>query len=275
MLSNSVIRFFELLNGRRCKAFFLTAVVILFSGINYAQVLNIAHRGGALLAPENTMAAFKNAIALKADYFELDVNLSKDDSLMIMHDTALDRTTNGKGKITDFTYSQLREIDAGIKFSQAFAGEKIPTLYEALEAAKKSGIGVVVEIKGSGKNIVHKIVSLIQKMEMQKRVIVSGFSLEQVIEAKKTDSTLSVQLFGTSNTNALVDKLASAKIEWYGSNAAPTKEFLDYIHSKGMKFNIWTINDPKLMSLYSEAGVDAVTTNNPLEFNRLFRKNLL
>ncbi|MFZ5946656.1 MAG: LamG-like jellyroll fold domain-containing protein [Stygiobacter sp.] len=235
-----------------------------FSSYN-AQVVNIAHRGGALLAPENTLAAFKNAIALKVEYYELDVHLSADDSLMIMHDATINRTTTGTGSVSAMTYAQLRAFDAGVKFSTAFTGEKIPTLYEALTLAKNASynVGVVIEIKGTTTGIVGKVVKMVQDLQLKSRVIISSFTLAQLTEARTIDPTIATQLFGSSNTNATIDQLAAAGINWYGSNAIPTKTFLDYARSKNIKYNSWTINSAATMINYIALGVDGIITDNP------------
>lgn len=253
------------MNQKPIKQILLVILLFLFYSNGIAQVANIAHRGGAALAPENTMAAFKNAIALKAEYFELDVYVSKDDSLMIMHDATINRTTNGTGTVTAMTYEQLRAVDAGVKFSAAFTGEKIPTLYESLILAKNAtyNVGVVIEIKGSTTGIVGKVIKMVQDLGMKNRVIISSFSLAQVTESRTIDPTIPTQLFGSSNTNAVIDQLAAAGINWLGSSAAPTQAFLDYAHSKNVKFNSWTINSAATMTKYIGLGVDAITTDNP------------
>lgn len=91
-----------------------------------------AHRGGLDTHPENTLPAFKNAIAMGVQMIEFDIHLSKDSVLVIMHDDAVDRTTNGTGKIADLTLAQIKELDAGIKKGEAFAGAKVLTLEETL-----------------------------------------------------------------------------------------------------------------------------------------------
>ncbi|MDP3580776.1 MAG: LamG-like jellyroll fold domain-containing protein [Ignavibacteria bacterium] len=244
---------------------FLIITLALFYSNNIAQVANIAHRGGAALAPENTLAAFKNAVALKVEYFELDVYVSADDSLMIMHDGTINRTTTGAGSITALTYAQLRTFDAGVKFSAAFTGEKIPTLHEALMVAKTASynIGVVIEIKGTTTGIVGKVIKMVQDLQLKNRVIISSFSLAQITESRTIDPTIATQLFGSSNSNAVIDQLAAAGINWLGSSSAPTKAFLDYAHSKNVKFNSWTINSAATMASYIALGVDGITTDNP------------
>ncbi|KON90278.1 hypothetical protein AF332_12375 [Sporosarcina globispora] len=107
---------------------------------------SIAHRGASALAPENTLASFEKAIELGFDYIELDVRLSKDKQLVVIHDADVQRTTDGEGQIEYFTVKDLKKLDAGSWFSPAFAGEKIPLLNEVL--TRYSGkIGIIIEMK--------------------------------------------------------------------------------------------------------------------------------
>src|SRR5579871_7007541 len=96
----------------------------------------LGHRGGRALAPENTLAAFRNAIKLGIDYVEVDVRATKDGHLVIMHDRTVDRTTNGTGAVKDLDFAAIRALDAGIKFDPRYAGEKVPTLDEVLELCR-------------------------------------------------------------------------------------------------------------------------------------------
>lgn len=106
----------------------------------------IAHRGASAVAPENTVAAFEEAIKQGADWFELDCQLSADGKVMVIHDSSLERTTGVKNSVSELTLSALKQLDAGVWFSPAFSGVRLPTLEEALVVAKKR-VGVYVEIK--------------------------------------------------------------------------------------------------------------------------------
>jgi glycerophosphoryl diester phosphodiesterase len=106
----------------------------------------IGHRGAAAYAPENTLASFRMAQDMGADWFELDVHLTKDGQVIVIHDEKVDRTTNGHGEVRDMTLAQLRELDAGSKKDPKFAGEKLPTLAEALDLGRTK-TGVYLEIK--------------------------------------------------------------------------------------------------------------------------------
>ena len=95
--------------------------------------LVIAHRGASAYAPENTMEAFRLAVDMKADGIEIDVHFSKDGHIMVLHDEKIDRTSNGQGKVTDYTLEELKFFDFGCKFKNAYTGTKIPTLDELYE----------------------------------------------------------------------------------------------------------------------------------------------
>ena len=238
--------------------------LILSSTLNFAGTIVIAHRGGASMAPENTRSAWQKAIEVKADYIELDIQLSSDDSLMIMHDDTINRTTNGSGLLSSFTYNQLREFDAGSWFGSEFVGEKIPTFSEALKTAKESEnkIGIVAEIKTSNSKAVSKVVKMIQDFEMQSKVIISSFNFYQLTEVKSLDSTIQVQLFATASTSYL-DQIDAIGGEWIGSDGTPTSFILNYAREKNISFNSWTINSSDVMKSLIDLGVDAITTDFP------------
>lgn len=130
----------------------------------------IAHRGEHLHHPENTMPAFQAAIDAGADYFELDVRTTSDKKFVIMHDKTLDRTTNGAGEVKDHTFDEIRALDAGAKFSQAFAGTKVPTLDEAFDLAHGK-INVYVDTKEAD---AQQLVDTIVRHDMQDHVVIYG-----------------------------------------------------------------------------------------------------
>jgi glycerophosphoryl diester phosphodiesterase len=161
--------------------------------------LNFAHRGASHEAPANTLAAFRRAVELGADGVELDVHLSKDRQLVVIHDFTLETTTNGRGLVQNHTLAELKELDAGSWFGPAFAGERIPSLQEVIEAVGQRLL-LNIELKasrhgpGSGDDLADAVVHLIEDYHLQDRVVVSSFSPLAVRRAKRTSARLSTGL---------------------------------------------------------------------------------
>jgi len=133
----------------KCKTtFFILLNLVFYFSYSQNNPLIIAHRGATSLAPENTMASFILAIEMGVDFIELDVQESLDDSLMVIHDSTVDGTTNQVGNVNTYTYTQLKAMDAGSHFSSAFAGEKIPSLFEVLSYAKGKA-KICIELKAN------------------------------------------------------------------------------------------------------------------------------
>src|SRR5438270_12822926 len=155
----------------------------------------IAHRGGSAEAPENTMAAFRHAIDIGMRFVELDVQMSREGELVVMHDETVDRTNDGTGAIHDMTLEELRNLDAGSWFGPQFVGEKIPMLREVLELCMGAGVGVVIELKAPEINVglEEKVVKLLseirpaQQIGVQPSSVVGGRSSAKSSETPATD----------------------------------------------------------------------------------------
>lgn len=128
----------------------------------------IAHRGGGGLAPENTLAAFRNALRLGADYIEIDVRTTRDGQFVLMHDRSVDRTTDGRGAVKDLAFDEIRRLDAGSKFRAAFARERVPTLDETL-ALCRGKIHVYLDHKDAP---VADLWERIRRHRMERQVVV-------------------------------------------------------------------------------------------------------
>lgn len=233
----------------------------------------IAHRGYDDRAPENTMISFRKAYEIGANMIELDVHLSKDGEIVIMHDTTLDRTTNGKGAVKDKTLSELKQLDAGLKFNKVFEGEKIPTLDEVLAFAKDK-ISVNIEIKSEavsdnpkpGEGIEEKIVNLVKKYNMDEYVMVSAFKGKALKRIKQYNPKISTGLL------MLTDSLFNPRTKYAGAvKADAIHEFSKFVSKKdinksfgyGLKENVWTVNDPNTMKSLIDKGVSGLITDRP------------
>jgi glycerophosphoryl diester phosphodiesterase len=146
----------------------------------------IAHRGASKQAPENTLAAFRRAYALGANSTELDVALSSDGEMFILHDDTLDRTTNGRGPISGLTANEISRLDAGSWFSPAHADEQVPKLAEVLDWAKDK-IHLTIEMKPSSvkAGVAERLVSMINARDMTDQVSVISFASDFVNEVEE------------------------------------------------------------------------------------------
>lgn len=155
-------------------------------------IVNIAHRGGIVTGyPENTLAAFRRAIAVGAMVIEIDLRGTKDEEIIILHDETLNRTTNGKGRVTDYTLAELKNFDAG-------RGEKIPTYAEALNLVSNSGVKLLLDIKVDPKLNKHKIMQLTEKHAALSDVIVGVRNVSDLKEFRTLNPKLKTLGFVTT-----------------------------------------------------------------------------
>src|SRR5690606_12553784 len=156
------------------------------------QVDNVAHRGATGYAPENTIASFDLAVDMKADYIEIDVQRSKDGKLVLIHDTTVDRTTDGTGKVGDLTFEQLRTLDAGSWKGKQFTGEPIPTFEEILDRYHGK-VGILIELKapelypGMEEQVAKALIERNLHKPQNEKIIIQSFNFESI---KKMDQLL-------------------------------------------------------------------------------------
>lgn len=141
----------------------------------------IGHRGSREKAPENTMASFRQAVEDGADGIELDVQLSKDGELVVIHDGTLDRTTNGQGSVSEYTLEEIRNLDAGSWFDPKFAGEKVPTLDESLQWAKgKTRVDIEVKKEATAHITPESLIGAVRAHGMENEVAITSFDRQFV-----------------------------------------------------------------------------------------------
>ncbi len=231
-----------------------------------AETLCIAHRGGAAYAPENTLAALNNAIKIGADYSEVDVHLSSDGHVVVIHDDLLERTTDGEGLVKDMTVARLKELDAGSWFSEEFKGEKIPTLEEVLDTAKGK-IGVVIEIKNGPyfyEGIEQKVIDLVEEKNMEKDVIIISFDHECIKTVNSIAPFIATGVLYYANILDVEELKEDTGAEYICPGwALATQKALKDCHEEKIKMNIWTVNDEKVMKKFIDLKVDAITTDKP------------
>ncbi|MBN1482386.1 VCBS repeat-containing protein [candidate division KSB1 bacterium] len=243
--------------------------------VGETSVKIIAHRGASSIAPENTLAAFEKAVEIGANYFELDVHLSADDSLMVIHDETVDKTSNGRGRVDSLPCSHLEFLDAGSWFAPGWAGEKIPTLRRALLFAKEHPIKVCIEIKAQKPGIVDTILTLIKKLDMDDQVIIFSFDFAQIAESKKSRPDIPVLFLVDEMRQTAVDSARAIGADAVGAGSAISRELAKYTHKKGLQLWAWTVNDYGEMLQLLHWQVDGLITDYPQRVAVLKKKNKL
>jgi glycerophosphoryl diester phosphodiesterase len=236
----------------------------------------IAHRGGAKLAPENTIAAFRQAIDLGVDMIEIDVHLSKDGHIIVIHDFKLDRTTTGTGRIVDLTLDEIKKYDAGVKFGDKFKGERVPTLEETMDALKGKA-ALLIEIKKDKDEqypgIEKKVVETIHKYHAEDWVIVQSFNKYAILQTKKTDPSITTFYLASRDFDTLYSDIAQTlaagkKITKEFDGIAPhfgrlNAEKVKIMQKAGFEVFTWTVDKPADMKRVIGWQVDGIITNSP------------
>ncbi len=228
----------------------------------------ISHRGANQLAPENTLAAFHKAAELGVQWIEFDVALSKDNVPVVIHDDTLERTTNGRGKVSNHTFAELKSLDAGSWFSPEYTGTQIPSLVEVLQFCQQYRLGMNIEIKSLKKNMNVAVKTILQVVKPYclpnySNVIFSSFSIPVMKALRKADSMLPMGLllsYKRIDWRLLAQRLRCDHIHL--ANTLVTPEFVQKIHRTGRKVLSYTVNDVEMMQKFRQIGVDAVFTDN-------------
>ncbi|MHB8139494.1 MAG: glycerophosphodiester phosphodiesterase [Smithellaceae bacterium] len=229
-----------------------------------------AHRGFSGEYPENTLSAFRAAIVAGTDMVELDVHLTSDNELVVIHDDTLERTTDGKGNVADKTLAELKSLDAGFRYNPRFAGERIPTLAEVLQLTQ-GRVRVNIELKKGKKAFPYTMEELadrtlagVEKAKMLDQVLFSSFDPAAVDRIRERNPRLPIAL--------IVDKPWERPEDPGGGTRYPTlncrttvlnEENIRRAHAGGVKVHVWTVNTKEVMEKFIALGVDGVITNHP------------
>jgi len=219
----------------------------------------IAHAGGALLAPENTLAALAIA-ARTAEVVEFDVQVSSDGELVVIHDATVDRTTDGIGKVSELPLASLKTLDAGSWFSPAFADERIPTLTEALVAIGPVTIPLIDRKAGSAETFDRVLRA--SGADTRAMVQSTDSAFLNALHALNPSVTLGFVGQGSLTSNALADGSSQGVqiLSWYKDDVTPA--LIAAVHAFGMKVYAWTVNGPALQD-FIDLGVDGIISDDP------------
>ncbi len=260
-----------------------------------SRTLNIAHRGARSLAPENTLAAARQALQIGADMWELDVGMTADGELVVVHDDTLERTSNVKAMfpnrqpwfVHEFTFEEIRRLDFGSWFNEQdpfkqiaagaltqaetknYVGERAPTLREALLFTRDNHWRVNVEIKDlSGRpgdaSVVEKVASLIKELDMVDSALVSSFNHSYLERVKAVNPNLATGALVASPVADPAALLRRLNAQAYNPRVTAIRlQDIAVLRDHGFDVYVWTVNDKETMQALIEARVSGIFTDFP------------
>ncbi len=228
-----------------------------------------AHRGARRAAPENTLPAMEAALAMGVDGIELDVHLSSDGQLVVIHDFVLERTTNGHGLVVDYTAEELAQLDAGSHFAPEFSATGVPTLEQVLDLIGRE-CRINVEIKcelPDGGPAVEPLAELIRARRLYDQVIVSSFNPITLVKMRWVDPLVALGLLFEVRLPPHLERAWFSPIlmpnALHPQSPLVTEEMMQMARDRKMAVNAWTVNVIDEARHLAALGVDALITDIP------------
>ena len=240
-----------------------------------STMLKIAHRGASAHAPENTLASFRLAVEMGAKFIETDLQLTRDAKIVAMHDATVDRTTNGRGRISKMSLVELRGLDAGVKFlsvdGKSYKGERVPTLDEILEFSKTTDVTFYLELKETqGWGFEQSLVGALRRAEAINRVVIISFDAEVLSRVKRIASELTTGFLCEKPTPQLIEKAIAIGAKQFLPRADKiTPEIIAAAHSAKLLVVVWTVNEIEAIRSVTALGVDGIISDYPDRLNEL------
>lgn len=231
-----------------------------------------AHRGASAIAPENTIAAFRAAAQAGAKWVELDVALSADGTLVVIHDDSVDRTSSGSGSLGALTHAEIAELDAGSWFDPRFANEPIPTLAQTITALGELGLSANVEIKQHAHHksldqLVRAVQTEIAKRDPATRIMISSFDAACLKAMHALEPELEMAMLWVEIPPDWEQQLAAIPATTIHMHyKAVSIGLLEHMRERGIKVRVWTCNDPMQLVSFWDAGLTGVITDHPALF---------
>jgi glycerophosphoryl diester phosphodiesterase len=228
----------------------------------------VAHRGNSSVAPQNTLAAFEAACRVSADAVELDVRRTRDGALVVIHDRDVTVTTDGTGRVKDLTLAELRELDAGTRFSPVFAGQRVPELTEVLDlVARYPAVGVFVELKGLWQpDDARRATDAVRSAGLGSRALFQSFRRRTVAALRDAAPDLPRALLVELWTPDVVRACRHLGVTACNPARRLLRERLSRVrelHDAGLEVYPWTLDDPVAWTAVMTVGVEGVITNQP------------
>lgn len=233
--------------------------------------INYAHRGASSYAPENTMSAFNKAIEIKATGIELDLQKTKDNKIVIFHDDIIDNRSNGKGRIIDYTYQELLNLDFGSWFDMKYKDEKIVLFEDFAKKFLEKDLTFAIELKVVG--IEKDVLEIIKKYKKRDNIYITSFIYDALVNVRKLDNNIKlswlVEKINCSNINKL--------LEIKGYQICPkatlvTEEDIQLARNNNIGVRLWGVTNEDIMKKAYKLNIEGMTVNFPDKLNILMNK---
>ena len=236
---------------------------------NFPRPILFAHRGDHAHAPENTLPAFQQALQKGADGVELDVKLTLDGHVIVIHDPTVDRTTDGKGRVASLTFEAIRKLDAGKWFNEKFAGTKVPLLEEVFEVVGKDKM-INIELKNlttPRDGLMMKVSELIKRHNNQSQILFSSFYPSNLKTAAQMLPEVPRGLLAMSGWLGLWARSFGFMFGDYQALhphiSSTSREQILRVHRLKRRVHVWTVNTPEEINQLKEWDVDGIITDDP------------
>jgi glycerophosphoryl diester phosphodiesterase len=227
---------------------------------------NCAHRGASGQAPENTLGAIERALSLGADMIEIDVRLTADGRLAVIHDASLERTTNGNGPVGACTMAELGGLDAGSWFGAEWADEHVPELVDVIDAVRgRARLNIELKPDDRPEAMLDELLRQLALHDFTQHCVVTSFDADLIDELKsRAPQQAAGYIFGPG---ALPGWAFSAKVEVLSAERSLVDAaFCEFATAADKAVHVWTVDTPADMRHFVDLGVDAVITNHPERF---------
>lgn len=232
----------------------------------------MAHRGASGLAPENTLAALKSAMTYDADFAEIDVNLTRDGEVVLMHDDSVTRTTNAFGKLRDLDYKEVSALDAGSWFSPMFISEKVPTLADAIELVRgRMRLNIEIKNRSVQGGLTGKVVEVLEREDFNRDCIVTSFDRQAILELRKRNPDITSGLITHSGIPSELDNGIFDVLSCHYSIV--DRDLIAHIHGIGKTIIVWTVNQIVYMKRFIKMGIDGIITDRPDRLQKVIQSD--
>ncbi|OMF60891.1 glycerophosphodiester phosphodiesterase [Paenibacillus sp. FSL R5-0490] len=244
----------------------------------HKDIVNVSHRGASAYAPEHTIAAYDMGEKMHGDYIEVDLQMTKDGHLIAMHDVTLDRTTDGKGYVKDYTLNEIKQLDAGSWFNEKYPyaskaeyeGLKVPTLEEVFKKfGKNSSYYIETKSPDVYPGMEKELLRLVDKYKINKnKLLVQSFSSQSLKVMNELDPSIKLVQLISYKVDAEITDAEISEIKQYAMGIGPNhtylnEEYVQKVVNSGLELHPYTVNDKERMKQLINWGVTGMFTNHP------------